>query len=354
MITIEQIQATGVVPESFHNIAPGCAIFYAPKDGVSSSTKKLVLDLFDKCKTQREGFALKIDVETTSNQFLQNTIVAKRLNLGSLYRYNLLIGCVNCKESVDAFIKEFFNLASRDDEALKLMNKKQPEPRYDFFDEPSFAPTGMIQMIVMKPTDEEENDFEDVMERTSEQIEDDNKLIQQILDYAYKDHEEVALELLERLSPRIYTHGECKLLLTEGYRFWIKAGNTVELDLTKRETALYLFLLAHSEGIEKKRISEYKEEIEDYYFNQFKKLNDKREDKAIENLVAFKDTRNGYKLKALDECTNRINSALNQCIMNRTSQMPFKIQNTDGVLHVDLPRKFLEWDKKNVIFKIIE
>ena len=41
MITTEQIQSAGQVPESFYNIKPGGAIFYAHEDGVSSSAKQL-------------------------------------------------------------------------------------------------------------------------------------------------------------------------------------------------------------------------------------------------------------------------------------------------------------------------
>lgn len=357
MVTIEEIKAAGKIPESFYNIAPGCAIFYASEDGVSTSTKRLILELFDKCQTQHEDFALKIEVETTSNHFLENTIVAKRLNLGSLGLYNLLIAPVNSEETVDAFVGEFFNLASRDDEALKWINKKARDGRpfslgYDGFDESLFAPTGMtMSMIVMRPP--VQNDDEDeVIDKSPERIERDAKLIQAILEYSGTNREEMALEFLERLVPGIYTHGDCKLLFTEDQEFWLNAGTNVKLNLTKREAALYLFLLAHPKGIEKKRIADYKDEITDYYYILHKKPNGDKVDKTIDNLVAFKDTRDGYKLKALDECTSRINAELDNCIMNRTSQLPFIVQNTDGVLHVDLPRKLFEWQMKEVKFII--
>lgn len=355
MITIDDIKAAGPVPDSFYNIAPGCAIFYASEDGVSDETKRLVLELFDKCATHRDDFKLKITVEATSNHILEDTIVAKRLNLGSLYRYNLLIASVNSRETIDAFVREFFNLASRDDEALKWINRKPVRPRRYDYDEPSISPAGItLGMIVMnRPTITEANK-EGVIEKSPEQIEKDNRLIREILNYAYEDHEEVALEFLERLAPGIYTHGDCKLLFTEEQEFWLKAGTSVELKLTKREAALYLFLLAHPKGVEKKRIADYKEEIADYYFILHKRPNGDKVDKTIDNLVAFKETRDGYKMKALDECTSRINAELDNCIMNRTSQLPFIVQNTDGVLHVDLPRKHFEWLVKEVKFIIQE
>lgn len=363
MITIEEIQAAGEVPASFYNIAPGKAIFYVPSDGVSSKTQQLVIDLYRRCSAQHEDFRLKIEVESTSNRLLEGSIVAKRLNLGSLYQYNLLMARIDCKESVEAFVEEFFNLASRDDEALKFIDKNEPHgrweparPRYDGFDESSFAPTGMtLGMIIMNPAvqrNDDENDEVMATAKNPEQIEEDNRLIREILNYACKDHEEVALELLERLAPRIYTRGDCRLVCTEDYELLLKAGTTVAFDLTKREAALYLFLLAHPKGIEKKRIADYRDEIADYYFILHKKPNSDKVDKTIDNLVAFKETRDGYKMNALDQCISRINTELDACIMNRTSQLPFIVQNTDGVLHVDLPRKYFEWLVKEVKFII--
>lgn len=350
MITIQEIKAAGEVPESFYHIAPGCAIYYVPEDGISTRTKQLAIDLIEKCANQREGFALKIEVEPTSHPLLANTFVAKRLNLGSLYRYNLLMTSVNCQESVDAFVKEFFNLASRDDAALKYI-KREPRPRYRDYDEPSFDPADMaLNMIVMRPphmVNEEE-----VIERDPEQIARDEKLITAILDFSNEKNEEMALELLERVAPGIYTQGDCRLICTEDYELLLKADTTVKLNLTKREAALYLFLLAHPKGIEKKRIADYKEEIADFYFILHKKPDGDKVDDTIDKLVAFKETRDGYKMKALDECTSRINKALNACIMNRTCQLPFRVENTDGVLHVDLPRKYFEWQDKELRFDI--
>lgn len=354
-ITIDDIRSEGEIPESFNSIAPGKAVFYASADGVEEDVKERVLQLYEECASQRDDFMLKIEVETTTNVFLENCIVARRLNLGSLLQYNLLIARLNCTESADAFVKEFFNLYSRDDEPLKFINKRKARPVQSFDDDySSFSSTSMLQMIVMRPRIEEEDAEEDETESLPEPTEGDDKLIQEILNFAYRKNEEMALELLERVSPRIYTKGDCKLLFTDDFEFLLKAGTTVKLDLSKREAALYLFLLAHPKGIEKKRISEYKEELTDYYFYLHKKPNIDKVDKTIESLVAFKDTKDGYKMKALDECTSRINAALEACILNRTSQLPFKVQNKDGILRIDLPRKYFEWQVKEVQFKIKE
>lgn len=353
-LTIEEIKAAGKVPESFYNIKPGCAIFYASADGISSTTKELVLDLLNKCGTQYENFLLEIKVEDTTNAFLENTIVAKRLNLGSLYRYNLLIARVNSQESVDAFVKEFFNLVSRDDEALKFIDKKPQRSRYDYFEEPSFAPTGMLQMIVMRPRAEEE----DEEEKTKEEIEEENELneiLQKVIAYADKHKKDIPIEVLRPLA-------EGKYILTDdindyklefkNQEFWLKAGTTVKLDMSKLQKAFYLLMLAHPKGIETKRLSEHREELLRYYKNVFKGPMSDNKIEDVDNLVRVNEQEYEINTSALESLRTKLHKNLNKSILNLTNQKPFKVQRTNGVLHVDLPRKFFECKDRDMHFEI--
>lgn len=359
MITIEEIKAAGKIPESFYNIAPGCAVFYASEDGVSASTKRLVVELYEKCAKEREDFVLKIEVETTSNQFLADTIVARRLNVGSLCRYNLLMAPVNSGETVDGFVKEFFNLTSRNDEALKWINKKprsgQPtRPRYDGFDESSFAPTSMTMgMIVMRPPVQEKEEDEDVMAETSELTEDLNEILQKVLAFADKYKQDVPKDILFPLAMNKYILTDdtnvCKLVFTHDDEFWLKAGTMVNLKLSKLQKALYLLLLAHPKGIETKRLSEHRAELMRYYELVFKVGKDREKmNEAIDKLIDIDDP----DMPALRSLRSKMNRELARCILNRTSQLPFKVQNTNGVLHVDLPRKFFVCEDEMMRFEV--
>lgn len=354
-MTIEEIICAGEIPESFNNIKPGTAVFYAPEDGIDTEVKDLAVDLMDKCMTQREGFALRITVESTSNKLLGGCIVARRLNLGSLLQYNLLIGRVNCQESVDAFVKEFFNLHNRDDEALKFINKKKVRPQYYGNEEPSYEPAGMtLQMLVMRPQAEEEPEDDEPV-RTPEERAFAEEMIQTLLDNAYKVNEDFALDMLDRLAPIIYTQyvkGDCTLFLDDDYELILKVGTDVVLrpNLTKREIALYLLLLAHPNGIVKKNIADYKDELNYYYENAHKYSSN---DGGIGKIIEFQDAGNRFKQQALEECICRINKSLKSSIRNYTSQSPFRIQTTKGILHVDFPRKNFEV-AKGTGFKIQE
>lgn len=359
-ITIEDIKSTGEIPESFNNISPGRAIFYLSKNGIDKQIKDRIARVFDQCKTQREGFSLEIKVETTTNVFLEDCIVARRLNLGSLLQYNLLIGRLNCDESADAFVKEFFNLHSRDDEALKYINKKRVRPLQSNDYDGSYSPSmGMsLGMIVMRPKTEDEDAEEDEAERTPEQIEDDNKLIQANLAYADKYKTEIPLEMLRKYTGATYVltdnPDDCKLIFSEEHEFWLKAGTMVKLELTKLQKAFYLLLLAHPLGIEVKRFADYREDLLGFYYLVLKKGDLDAIDRTIDKFLDFKDLGTKFKQSGLSELKSKININLQHCILNRTCQQPFLVQNTKGVLHIDLPRKFFEWQEKEVRFDIKE
>lgn len=360
-ITIEDIKSAGEIPESFFNISPGRAIFYlSKKNGIEKQINERIARVFDQCKTQREGFSLEIKEETTTNVFLEDCIVARRLNLGSLLQYNLLIGRLNCDESADAFVKEFFNLHSRDDEALKFINKKRVRPLQSNDYDGSYSPSmGMsLGMIVMRPKTEDEDAEEDEAERTPEQIEDDNKLIQAILAHADKYKIEISFEMLRKFTGATYVltdnPDDCKLIFSEEHDFWLKAGTMVKLELTKLQKAFYLLLLAHPLGIEVKRFADYREDLLGFYYLVLKKGDLDAIDRTIDNFLDCKDLGIKFKQSRLSELKSKINNNLQHCILNRTCQQPFLVQNTKGVLHIDLPRKFFEWQEKGVRFEIKE
>lgn len=359
-ITIEDIKSAGEIPESFINISPGRAIFYLSKNGIEKQINERIARVFDQCKTQREGFSLEIKEETTTNVFLENCIVARRLNLGSLLQYNLLIGRLNCDESADAFVKEFFNLHSRDDEALKFINKKRVRPLQSNDYDGSYSPSmGMsLGMIVMRPKTEDEDAEEDEAERTSEQIEDDNKLIQAILAHADKYKIEISFEMLRKFTGATYVltdnPDDCKLIFSEEHDFWLKAGTMVKLKLTKLQKAFYLLLLAHPLGIEVKRFADYREDLLGFYYLVLKKGDLDAIDRTIDKFLDCKDLGIKFKQSRLSELKSKINNNLQHCILNRTCQRPFLVQNTKGVLHIELPRKFFEWQEKGVRFEIKE
>ena len=74
----------------------------------------------------------------------------------------------------------------------------------------------------------------------------------------------IGVPLLEELRIEAAKGKLSKLVITEDYRF-VLADYNQEVELQPVHKAVYLLFLAHPEGIEFKKLSEYREELIGYY-----------------------------------------------------------------------------------------
>ena len=74
----------------------------------------------------------------------------------------------------------------------------------------------------------------------------------------------IGVPLLEELRIEAAKGKLSKLVITEDYRF-VLADYNQEVELQPVHKAVYLLFLAHPEGIEFKKLSEYREELTGYY-----------------------------------------------------------------------------------------
>ena len=91
----------------------------------------------------------------------------------------------------------------------------------------------------------------------------------------------LGVPLLEELRIEAAKGKLSKLVITRDYRF-ILADYQQEVELQPVHKAVYLLFLAHPEGIEFKRLGDYRKELTDYYM-QTAKMMDK--EKIIEGVV---------------------------------------------------------------------
>ena len=75
----------------------------------------------------------------------------------------------------------------------------------------------------------------------------------------------LGVPLLEELRIEAAKGKLSRLLITKDYRFILEDYNRQEVELQPVHKAVYLLFLAHPEGIEFKRLSDYREEITRYY-----------------------------------------------------------------------------------------
>jgi len=138
-------------------------------------------------------------------------------------------------------------------------------------------------------------------------------------------HEEMALEV-KRLTERLMAEGRkdlllkaigvplleelrieaakgklSKLVITEDYRFVLVDYNQ-EVELQPVHKAVYLLFLAHPEGIEFKRLIEYREELTRYYMATAKMMDKEKIIEGVDHLVNPLDN-------AINEKCSRIKKA---------------------------------------------
>lgn len=111
----------------------------------------------------------------------------------------------------------------------------------------------------------------------------------------------IGVPLLEELRIEAAKGKLSKLLITEDYRF-VLADYNQEVELQPVHKAVYLLFLAHPEGIEFKKLSEYREELTGYYMATAKMMDKEKIIEGVDHLVNPLDN-------AINEKCSRIKKA---------------------------------------------
>ena len=94
----------------------------------------------------------------------------------------------------------------------------------------------------------------------------------------------IGVPLLEELRIEAARGKLSKLVVTEDYRFLLTDYNK-EVELQPVHKAVYLLFLAHPEGIEFKRLSEYREELTGYYLSTARLMDREKIIESVQHLV---------------------------------------------------------------------
>jgi hypothetical protein len=103
-----------------------------------------------------------------------------------------------------------------------------------------------------------------------------------------------------------------RLLITRDYRFLLLDYHNQEIDLQPVHKAVYLLFLSHPEGIEFKRLSEYREELRDLYKKTSGSADIKKIDDGVEHLINPLDN-------AINEKCSRIKRAFHSLMDEYTA-----------------------------------
>ncbi len=95
----------------------------------------------------------------------------------------------------------------------------------------------------------------------------------------------IGVPLLEELRIEAARRKLSRLLITKDYRFVLTDEGNKEVELQPVHKAVYLLFLAHPEGIEFKCLSDYREELMNYYI-QVSGVNDRQKvEESVDRLV---------------------------------------------------------------------
>lgn len=95
----------------------------------------------------------------------------------------------------------------------------------------------------------------------------------------------IGAPLLEELRIEAARAKLSRLLITQDYRFYLVDYNNKEVELQPVHKAVYLLFLAHPEGIEFKRLGDYREELTRYYMTTAKMMDKEKIVEGIDHLV---------------------------------------------------------------------
>ena len=111
----------------------------------------------------------------------------------------------------------------------------------------------------------------------------------------------VGVPLLEELRIEAAKGKLSRLVITKDYRFILEDYHR-EVELQPVHKAVYLLFLAHPEGIEFKRLAEYREELRGYYMQTAKLLDKEKIEEGVNHLTDPLDN-------AINEKCSRIKKA---------------------------------------------
>ena len=112
----------------------------------------------------------------------------------------------------------------------------------------------------------------------------------------------IGVPMLEELRIEAAKGQLSRLLITKDYRFFLVDYDNREVELQPVHKAVYLLFLAHPEGIEFKRLAEYREELTQYYMATAKMMDKEKIMEGVDHLVNPLDN-------AINEKCSRIKKA---------------------------------------------
>ena len=160
----------------------------------------------------------------------------------------------------------------------------------------------------------------------------------------------IGASLLEELKLEAAKTRLSRLVITPDYRFILADYQNQEVEFQPVHKAVYLLFLAHPEGIEFKRLSEYRSELLKYYLATARNMDKQKIEDSVDHLVNPLDN-------AINEKCSRIKRAFYELMDEYTANFYIisghvqkRIAGSDRIWYerlktISLPRDLVVWER---------
>lgn len=160
----------------------------------------------------------------------------------------------------------------------------------------------------------------------------------------------IGVPLLEELRIEAAKGRLSRLVITEDYRFVLEDYHK-EVELQPVHKAVYLLFLAHPEGIEFKRLAEYRDELLGYYMSTAKMMDKEKVIESVDHLTDPLDN-------AINEKCSRIKKVFLELMDEYSASYYFISSHTqkhiagssriwyERLKVITLPRELVVWERR--------
>ena len=151
---------------------------------------------------------------------------------------------------------------------------------------------------------------------------------------------------LEELKIEAARSGLSRLRITRDYRFLLMDRDNTEIELQPVHKAVYLLFLAHPEGIEFKRLADYREELTAYYMKTARMMDKQRIEESVAHLVDPFDNAINEKCSRIKSVVNSLMDEYSACYYIISSHTRKHVSNSSRVWYerlkvITLPRELV-------------
>ena len=161
--------------------------------------------------------------------------------------------------------------------------------------------------------------------------------------------EAIGVPMLEELKIEAARKQLSRLRITRDYRFLLVDYGYREVELQPVHKAVYLLFLAHPEGIEFKRLADYREELTGYYLKTSRCMDKEKVADSIDHLVNPLDNAINEKCSRIKSTFAAMMNEYTACYYIVSSHTKRHFAGSTRVWYerlkvVTLPRELLEWE----------